>query len=77
MKKIEHTKGEIKNGTKNIYRWSDEDLVRNYINNKVLYKMADTKDLEIRYQNRYTICRIEMNRRKIQQDNYGEFYKNV
>ena len=69
--------GELKNGTKDIYKWSDEDLVRNYINNKVLYKMADTKDLEIRYQNRYTICRIEMIRRKIQQDNYGEFYKNA
>lgn len=76
MKKIEHIKGEIKDTTKDIHKWSDEDLVRNYINNKMLYKMAD-RGTEMKYQNRYTICRIEMNRRKIQQDNYGEFYKNM
>ena len=31
----------------NIHKWSDEDLVRNYINNKMLYKMSDNKDTEI------------------------------
>lgn len=68
--------GELKNGTKDIYKWSDEDLVRNYVNNRMLYKMAD-KETEIKYQNRYTICRIEMNKRGIKNDGYGNFYKNV
>ena len=69
--------GEIKNTTKNIHKWSDEDLVRNYMNNKMLYKMSDNKDTEKRYKNRYDICRIEMIRRKIKNDGYGNFYKNV
>ena len=68
--------GELKENTSKIYEWSDEDIVRNYLWYKMLYKMADT-DNETRYQNRYTICRIEMNKRKIHKDDNGYFYKNV
>ena len=76
MKKIEYNNGKIKDTTKDIHKWSDEDLVRNYINNRMLYKMAD-KGTEVRYQNRFVVCRIEMNRRGIHKNEYGEFYKNV
>lgn len=68
--------GEMKESTKDIYTWFDEDLVRNYIWYKMLYKMADAK-MEKVYQNRYTICRLEMEKRGIHKDEYGNFYKNA
>ena len=69
--------GEIKNSTKDIYTWLDADLVRNCLWYKMLYKMADNKDTEKIYKNRYDICRIEMEKRGIHKDEYGYFYKNV
>ena len=61
---IKMKEGELKDNTSKIYEWSDEDLVRNYLWYKMLYKMSDT-DNETRFQNRYTVCRIEMQKRGI------------
>lgn len=73
---IKIKEGEIKDNTKEIYKWNDEDLVRNYLWYKMLYKMSDT-EMEARYQNRYTVCRIEMQKRGIHKTEEGYFYKNA